>query len=191
MPEVETLEASNYDEALAIAAGDVDLLLIDVRLSDNPRDRKGLALIAKLRELGRTTPTVIISSSHDIDHIREAMRLGARDYVLKDELCDEMLLPIVEGFRERKSLKSEVLRLHHRVEQDWGAAALLGSSPAMERVRHMIVRLADSDAPVLIRGETGTGKELVARALHQTSIRRDQPFVAVNCAAVPAALLES
>jgi DNA-binding NtrC family response regulator len=102
-----------------------------------------------------------------------------------------MLLPIVEGIRERLALRGEVQRLRQRVEKTWGTAALVGSSTAMARVRRLIERLAEADAPVLIRGETGTGKELVARALHETSGRRDQPFLAINCSALPGTLIES
>jgi len=119
------------------------------------------------------------------------MRKGAQDYVLKDELSPEMLLPIVEGIRERLALKGEVQRLRKRVEKTWGTSALVGSSPAMARVRRLTERLADADAPVLIRGETGTGKELVARALHESGSRRDHPFLAINCSALPGTLIES
>jgi two-component system response regulator HydG len=119
------------------------------------------------------------------------MREGAQDYVLKDELSAEMLLPIVEGMRERLQLRGEVRRLRERVDKTWGLGALVGSSPAMARVRRLVERVADADAPVLIRGETGSGKERVARALHEMSRRREQPFIAVNCSAIPGTLMES
>jgi DNA-binding NtrC family response regulator len=119
------------------------------------------------------------------------MRSGAQDYVLKDELCPEMLLPIVESFRERTELRGEVARLRERVAASWGVGAIVGSSRAIDGVRRLVRRVADAAATVLIRGETGTGKELVARALHEASGRRDDPFVAVNCSALPGTLIES
>jgi two-component system response regulator HydG len=135
--------------------------------------------------------TVIITSLTEITEIREAMRSGAQDYVLKDELSPEMIVPIVEGFRERLTLRRELARLREHVHEGWGVSSIVGSSPAMESVRRLVTRVADADATVLIRGDTGTGKELVARALHETSSRRDRPFVPVNCSALPGSLIES
>jgi DNA-binding NtrC family response regulator len=123
--------------------------------------------------------------------IREAMRQGAQDYVLKDELSPEMLLPIVESHRERLELRGEVKRLRERTARNWGTRAILGVTPGIERVRRIIEKVADSQSPVLVQGETGVGKELVARALHEASIRAGEPFVAVNCSALPGTLIES
>jgi len=192
LDDIEVLEAASASEANAvIETGAPDLLLLDIRLSEDPRDRGGLSVLKAARAAGRSTPAVIVTSSTELAEIREAMRQGAQDYVLKDELSPEMLLPIVEGIRERMNLRGEVVRLRERVERDCGTAALLGSSPAMDRVRRLVARVADANCTVLIRGETGSGKEMVARALHETSSRRDQPFLAVNCSALPGALIES
>jgi DNA-binding NtrC family response regulator len=189
---VEIVEASGVDDAAAvIERSSPDLLLLDVRLSDDPRDRGGLEILRRARAAGRTTPAVIVTSVSELSEIREAMRLGAQDYVLKDELCPEMLLPIVEGQRERLTLKGEVARLRERVDKTYGTRAILGSSPGVERVRRIIERVAESSSTVLIRGETGSGKEMVARALHEMSSRRSEPFVAVNCSALPGTLIES
>ncbi len=192
VPEVELVEAASANEALAlVSSGSPDLLLLDIRLSSDPRDRGGLDLLRQIRAAGNSLPAVMVTSLTELSQIREAMRSGAQDYVLKDELSPEMLVPIVEGFRERLTLRSEVARLRHRVRDSWGISSLLGSSREMENVRRLIMRVADADATVLIRGETGTGKELVARALHEASPRRDQPFLAVNCSALPGPLMES
>ena len=110
---------------------------------------------------------MMVTSMTEITEVREAMRLGAQDYVPKDELCPEMLLPIVEGHRERLLLKGEVVRLKEHVDRTWGTRAIVGSSPAMDRVRRLVERVAESSSTVLIRGETGSGKEMVARALHE------------------------
>jgi DNA-binding NtrC family response regulator len=189
---VEIYEAGRFEEAMAVVeAAAPDLLLLDIRLSDDPRDRGGLDVLRAVRASGRMTPAVMVTSSTELAEVRDAMRHGAQDYVLKDELSPEMLLPIVEGLRERLQLRGEVTRLRERVDRAWGTAALVGSSPAMERVRRLVARVADANCAVLIRGETGSGKEMVARALHEMSGRRDQPFIAVNCSALPGALIES
>ncbi len=192
LDDVEILEAGTVNDAVAaVELSSPDLLLLDIRLSDDPRDRGGLEVLRTVRASGRTTPAVIVTSSTELAEIREAMRHGAQDYVLKDELSPEMLLPIIEGLRERLNLRGEVTRLRERVDKSWGTAAIIGSSQGMDRVRRLVSRVADANCAVLIRGETGSGKEIVARALHETSGRRDQPFIAVNCSALPGALIES
>ncbi|HMI84974.1 MAG TPA: sigma-54 dependent transcriptional regulator [Polyangiaceae bacterium] len=192
LPGIEIFEAGRFEEAMAVVeSASPDLLLLDIRLSDDPRDRGGLDVLRAVRASGRMIPAVMVTSSTELAEVRDAMRHGAQDYVLKDELSPEMLLPIVEGLRERLQLRGEVTRLRERVDRAWGTAALVGSSPAMERVRRLVARVADANCAVLIRGETGSGKEMVARALHEMSGRRDQPFIAVNCSALPGALIES
>jgi two-component system response regulator HydG len=187
---IEVLEAATPSEALAAVGNDApDLLMLDIRLSSDPRDRGGLDLLRQIRGAGNGVPAVMVTSLTELSQIREAMRSGAQDYVLKDELSPELLVPIVLGFRERMALRGEVARLRARVSETWGIAGIVGSG--MEAVRRMVPRVADADAVVLIRGETGTGKELVARAIHETSSRRTQPFVAVNCSALPGTLIES
>jgi DNA-binding NtrC family response regulator len=192
LDDVEILEAATASEASAVIETQApDLLLLDIRLSEDPRDRGGLSVLRAARAVGRSTPAVIVTSSTELAEIREAMRQGAQDYVLKDELSPEMLLPIVDGIRERMNLRGEVARLRERVDKSSGTASILGSSTAMDRVRRLVGRVADANCAVLIRGETGSGKEMVARALHEMSSRRDQPFLAVNCSALPGALIES
>jgi DNA-binding NtrC family response regulator len=191
LADLEIIEAASVAEAqLAVESHALDLLLVDIRLSNAPTDRGGLDLVRWLRERGHGTPVVIVTSSTELGEIRTAMRLGAQDYVLKDELEPAMIVPIVEGIRERATLRGEVGRLREQVDRDWGLGALVGSSQAMQRVRRMVTRVADSDVPVLLRGETGTGKERVARALHEVG-RRTGRFLAINCAALPTQLIES
>jgi DNA-binding NtrC family response regulator len=186
------VEATSFESAKStLEESTIDLMLVDVRLSEDSTNRDGLKVLSWTRSSGRSTPAVMVTASSELLEVREAMRLGAQDYVLKDELSSEMLLPIVEGIHERLFLQSEVRRLRARVDRTWGTAGLIGSSAAMNRVRKLVERVADADAPVLIRGQTGTGKELVARAIHETGRRRDHPFVAVNCSALPGTLIES
>jgi len=190
--DAEIVEASTVAEARElIEAHDIGMMLLDIRLSEDPNDRGGLEFLQWVRQSGRATPAVMITASTELHEIREAMRRGAQDYVLKDELCPEMLIPIVEGVRERFALRGEVVRLRQQVDRTIGVAAIMGSSPAIERVRRLVTRVADADSPVLIRGETGSGKEMVARAIHHSGKRSTQPFLAVNCSALPGTLIES
>jgi DNA-binding NtrC family response regulator len=192
VPGMEVTEAASAPEALdAVSREAPDLLLLDIRLSSDPRDHGGLDLLRQLRAAGNSVPAVMVTSLTELAQIREAMRSGAQDYVLKDELSPELLVPIVQGFSERLALRGEVALLRARVNDTWGVAGIVGSSPGIDVVRRMVPRVADADAVVLIRGETGTGKELVARAIHEASARRNQPFVAVNCSALPGTLIES
>src|SRR5258708_10789961 len=181
LEDIEIVEASNQAEAIDIVdPASLDLLLLDIRLSEDPRDRGGLEVLKAIRAAGRSTPAVIVTSSSELAEIREAMRQGAQDYVLKDELSPEMLLPIVEGIRERLNLRGEVNRLRERVDKTWGAAAIVASSAAMDRVRRPVARHAEPNRPVPIPGSPGDRRHLVARALHGPSARRGQPSPPVN-----------
>jgi DNA-binding NtrC family response regulator len=189
---IDITECGGVDAALAAVERSVpDLALLDIRLSATPGDRGGLDLLRELRAKHPALHVVMVTAASEIGSIRAAMRLGATDYVLKDELSPELLLPIIQGIRERIALNGEVVRLRARVDQTRGLSAIVGGSPAMDRVRDLVRRVADADATVLIRGETGVGKELVARTIHELSPRRDRPFLAINCSALPHALMES
>ena len=191
-PDIEVVEASSVDEArLRVETQDIDAMLLDIRLSDAPNDRGGLDFLRWARSTGRSMPAVMVTGVSELLEIREAMRQGAQDYVLKDELCAEMLLPIVDGIRERFALKGEVQRLREQVDRRQGLPALVGASAAIERVRKLARRVADADAPILVRGATGSGKEMVARAIHYAGKRANQPLLAVNCSALPGTLIES
>ena len=189
---VTVVEASSLEDAKQkVESENPDAMLVDIRLSSEPTDRGGLTFLRWVRESGRSTPAVMVTASTELAEIREAMRQGAQDYVLKDELGPEMLLPILEGIRERLQLRTEVVSLREQIEGTWGPSVFVGSSPPMEKVRKLVARVADADAPVLILGETGTGKELVSRAIHHQSHRAREPFLAVNCSALPGTLIES
>lgn len=191
-PDVEVVEASSVEEArLRVETHDIDAMLLDIRLSDAPADRGGLEFLRWVRGTGRSMPAVMVTGVTELHEVREAMRQGAQDYVLKDELCAEMLLPIIDGIRERFALRDEVQRLREQVERKQGLPAIIGGSAAMDRVRKLVRRVADADAPILVRGATGSGKELVARAIHFSGKRSRQPLLAVNCSALPGTLIES
>jgi DNA-binding NtrC family response regulator len=181
--EMEFVEAASVEEALP-HADSVDLMLVDIRLSENANDRAGLFFLRALRLGPRPRiPVVIVSASDSVADIREAMRLGARDYVLKTDLA-----PLTDFVERCCSGEGSPLRL--RVHGQ-GSGELLGHSPLMHTVRSLAGRAARCDEPVLVTGESGTGKELVARFIHGTSGRREEPLVAINCATIPANLFES
>jgi DNA-binding NtrC family response regulator len=190
LPFVELAEAASLQEARAhLEAGGVDVALIDLRLSPNGQERDGLTLVGELRALPNAV-AIVVSGFQDLEEVRAAMRLGAHDYILKDELSEELVLPLIEGLHSQRSLEQEVRRLRARRDVP-SSPALVGSSAAMQRLRASVERVAMSERPVLVRGPTGAGKELVVRAIHTLSARADQPLLDLNCGALPATLIES
>jgi DNA-binding NtrC family response regulator len=186
----ELREAGGLDDARReLGAGDVDVALIDLRLARDTRNRDGLALVEETRAQTTTVP-IVVTASHDMAEVRAAMRLGAYDYILKDDLSEEMVLPILQGLRSTRALEREVMRLRVRQGAD-AKMGLVGTSPAMQRLREMIQRVALSDRPALITGPTGSGKELVVRAIHALGRDPSQPLLDLNCGAIPGTLIES
>jgi two-component system nitrogen regulation response regulator NtrX len=148
--------------------------------------KDGLAMLAELRELGVTTPVIMISGQATVDMAVRSTRLGAADFLEKPISSDKLLLTVENTLRLAR-LEEENQQLRRRV----GRHELVWKSEVMQRVMAQVDRVAASESRVCILGETGTGKELVARALHERSARRERPFVSVNCAAVPSELIES
>jgi two-component system, NtrC family, nitrogen regulation response regulator NtrX len=159
-----------------------DLLLLDVRFPG----RNGIDLIRQLRDEERLPPTIIISGEASMSETLEAVRLGVYDF-LEKPFTRERLLQSVRNCIEHASLKRELSELHSRISDE---GTILGVSGEAARLRERIERVAASNARVLIRGESGTGKELAANMLHRLSARRDRPLVKINCAAIPAHLIE-
>ncbi|HTS64673.1 MAG TPA: sigma-54 dependent transcriptional regulator [Candidatus Acidoferrales bacterium] len=159
----------------------------DVILSDVVMPGKdGLALLEDLRNLGIALPVVMISGQASIEMAVRATRLGAVDFLEKPLSTDKLLLTL-DNVLKLKRLEDENRELRQRV----GKHEIVHAGEAMRRVMAQVDRVAASEARVCILGETGTGKELIARALHARSSRKDGPFVTLNCAAVPAELIES
>jgi DNA-binding NtrC family response regulator len=159
----------------------------DVILSDVVMPGKsGLGLLDDLKKAGVKTPIVLISGQANIEMAVKATKLGALDF-LEKPLSTEKLLVTVENALRLSRLEDENRELRYRL----GKHELVGSGPAMKKLLAQIERVAASETRVCILGETGTGKELVARAIHEKSPRHEHPFVTLNCAAVPAELIES
>ena len=155
-----------------------------------PGGMDGLAALATFKKIDTDVPVIVISGQGRTDVIVQAMKLGASDYLSKpfeDAELEAVLLTVLK----QRQLAEEVEGLRAEVAARSRDTLLFGHSERMAEVREFVERVSDTDATVLIRGESGTGKELVARALHARSLRRDAPFVKVNCAALPTELLES
>jgi DNA-binding NtrC family response regulator len=159
-----------------------DLVFSDVVMPG----KDGLTMLAEVRELGIATPIIMISGQATVDMAVRATRLGAVDFLEKPISSDKLLLT-VENALKLVRLEEENRQLRRHV----GRHDLVWKSEAMRRVMAQLDRVAGSESRVCILGETGTGKELVARAVHERSARRDKPFVTLNCAAVPSELIES
>ncbi|EWY42450.1 ATPase AAA [Skermanella stibiiresistens SB22] len=170
----------------------VDAVLLDLRM---PGELDGMAVLRRMRETPSPPPVVIVTAYASADNTIEAMRLGAFDHLTKPIGRDELARLLARiPFQDRAGRGADVCGGPPSAESgppEFVQDGLIGSSEAMRRVQKIIGMAADSDATVLISGETGTGKEMVARALHEHSWRKGGPFVAVNCAAIPADLLES
>ena len=159
-----------------------DLILSDVVMPG----KTGLELLEELKKSGVRTPIVLVSGQANIEMAVKATRLGALDFLEKPLTTDKLLLT-VENALKLSRLEDENRELRHRL----GKHELVGSGPAMTRLLAQIEKVAASETRVSILGETGTGKELAARAIHEKSPRRENAFITLNCAAVPAELIES
>ena len=163
----------------------------DVIISDLVMPKlDGLALVRALREEQPDTPVVIITGKGTIDAAVEAVREGVFDFVEKP-LDPARLKVILQRALEKKETLHEMHVLRRRLGQVDAGVGLIGNSPPMRKAMELVEKVAPSKASVVITGQSGTGKEMVARAIHQLSPRRDKPFIAINCSAIPASLMES
>jgi len=179
----EAVVCDNATRAIAMLRVDrFDLVLSDVVMPG----KDGLSMLADLRDAGIATPVIMISGQATVDMAVRATRLGAVDFLEKPISADKLLLTVENALRLVR-LEEENRQLRRRV----GRHELVWASEAMRRVMAQVDRVAASETRVCILGETGTGKELIARAIHERSPRHDKPFVTVNCAAVPSELIES
>ena len=163
----------------------------DVVLTDLAMPKvNGMEVLDYVVEHAPETFCIILTGHGSIRSAVEAIKKGAYEYLTKPLRREEILL-VMERALETRRLRRENEYLRRRLWQKCGYGEIIGKSKAMQKVFSLIERVADTDSTVLILGESGTGKELVARAIHQTSLRRNGPFIPVNCGAIPEELLES
>ncbi len=170
----------------ALERNSYDCILVDL---DMP-GYSGIEVIAKAKELSPHTDAVVLTGKSSLETAVAALRHGAFDYLTKPCKLVE-LQSLLNRVLEKRQLVNKYLAVKHQLERVEGKSELIGSGPAMEQVRKMIAKVAPTNSSVLVLGETGTGKELVTRALHDQSLRAQNPFVAINCGALPESLIES
>jgi two-component system response regulator AtoC len=181
------LEAGTAAEALEQAASGVDLILLDFKLPDGD----GLSVLQRVKQTSPDTLVILMTAYSTIESAVEAMKLGAYHYVNKPFHLDEVAL-LVEKALETSQLRREVRTLRSHQEREFSFDAIIGESPAMRQVKALLARVAASPAStVLLTGETGTGKDLAAKAIHYNSGRSPRAFVNITCSALPEQLLES
>jgi DNA-binding NtrC family response regulator len=185
--EFEVLEAPDGPQGLRLLASRrVDVVMLDVRLPGE----SGPALLPRILALDDAVAVILMTAMPDVRTAVEAIKAGAYEYLVKPFDVDEILILVRQAAR-RRVLEQEVRYLRAELDRTQGFDALVGRHPAMVRLYELIAQVAQTHATVLITAESGTGKELVARAIHRQGPRRDRPFVAVNLAAIPDTLLES
>lgn len=183
--DVETLDSSN--EAIAmVESWHPQYVLMDLETAGPNR----FDFLRRLKALDRNMAVIAISSVHNSEEVSEILGVGAEDFIAKP--FEPALIEIsMRNIRERRNLREQVNRLRGELERDHAFGLLVGETPSVIALREFIEQVADTDLNILIRGESGTGKDVTSRLIHQLSGRRDGPFVKVNCAALPDNLIES
>ena len=186
-PLYDIAQASDGPEGLDIFRKEgPDLVLLDIVLPGTD----GLAVLQMLRTERKSTPVIMLTGTKSVKTAVDAMKLGAADYLSKPFDVDELRI-VIDRALNSSELEQEVTQLRAQVVKRYSFHNLIGKSQGMQEIYSKIEQVADSRTTVLITGESGTGKELVAKALHYNSSRRERPFVALNCAALPETLIES
>ena len=178
--------ASSASAAKRLAAGEWSALVTDLRMPEVD----GLELLAISRRLAPERPVIVMTAYSAIESAVESIRQGAYHYLTKPFKVEELVLFLSRALEEAR-LRRETAALKRTLKDRFAIANVIARSGAMQEVRDLVARVASAEAPVLLLGETGTGKGLIARALHAESDRASAPFVTINCAAVPEHLLES
>jgi DNA-binding NtrC family response regulator len=178
-------QAGNAEDGLKLADS-ADLIITDLRLPG----MDGLQLLSNLRERGLQTPIVVMTAFGSIETAVEAMKAGAVDFLPKPFSLDH-LMAVVGKALELRTLRDENRKLREELDHRYQFDNIIGRSPAMREIFATVERVAPTRATVLLAGESGVGKDMIARAIHQHSPRRDHPFVKINCTALPENLMES
>lgn len=188
------LEEAGFDVSLAPGGDEAWTMLREIEphliITDLRMPTTGLELLRRIQAEGRQTTVIVVTAFGTIETAVEAMKMGAYDYVTKP-IDFEALVLVVHRAMERQNLIEEVRILRSALDERYGFEKIVGHSKGLLRVLDQAARVSQRDATVLIQGETGTGKELVARAIHHNSRRSSRPFVPINCGAIPRDLLES
>ncbi len=186
----ESITLDNGDAALALLTGPdgarIDCVILDLVMPN----LDGLGVLARLRQAAITVPVIVQTAHGGIDNVVSAMRAGAVDFVVKPAGAERMLVSLRNALNA-SALEGELNRIRHSRSGTLGFKDIITRSPAMQTVLRMAEKAAASTIPVLVAGESGVGKELIARAIHGSGERRTKPFVAVNCGAMPENLIES
>ncbi|MCB9950530.1 MAG: sigma-54-dependent Fis family transcriptional regulator [Planctomycetaceae bacterium] len=181
-----TVAEDGHAGVRALTESTFDAALIDLRMPG----LDGWGVISHLKEVAPSTDFIICSGHGELDDAVQAFRMGANDFMQKPFTALDME-PMLRRIAEKKLLANKNIALENELTTIRGKTELIGDTPPMERVKTLVERIAPTDSSVLILGETGTGKELVARRVHELSRRANMPFVAVNCGALPENLVES
>ncbi len=174
------------EEALSLYE-DFDIVISDIKL---PGELNGIDLLERIKKISPEIPVILITAYASVQDAVKALKMGAEDYILKP-FDLETLEIVVRKALESSSLRKEVEELRRELRAVYQGKKLVAKSPAMEKIMDLVRRIAPSDVNVLITGESGTGKSLLARVIHELSPRRKRKFVSINCAAIPESLLES
>ncbi len=177
---------TGYEGLQRVSLYRYDLILLDIIMPLIG----GLETLKRLKKIDREVPVIVLTGDGRIDSAVQAMKDGAYDYVTKP-VDWEKLHVVIKNAMTVRQLRKEVTRLKNQLQTKYGYSNIIGHSAPMLEIYEALDRIIDSDVTVLIQGESGTGKELLARAIHFNGRRKDKPFVAVNCAAIPDTLLES
>jgi len=189
------LKSANYEVATALKEEDAlqaakddlfDLCIVDLKLAG----RNGISLMTELHNVNPDMPVIILTGHASVESAVEAMKKGAYGYLTKPFNTPELLLQIERALENRR-LNSEIQRLKDLLVERYDFTNIIAKSESMRNVLNVVSRISNTESTVYLHGESGTGKEIIAKAIHLASKRKNRPFVAINCAALPATLLES
>ncbi|HET6370720.1 MAG TPA: sigma-54 dependent transcriptional regulator, partial [Nitrospiria bacterium] len=179
--------ALSAEEAVQRLASDpYHLVITDLRM----QKMTGMDLLKKIQIDWPEVLVILVTAFGTVESAIEAMKGGAYDYITKPFKSDELILTVKKAF-EQIRLKGEVRRLREEISKEYQFESIIGKSKKMKEIYNLIRRISQSTVNVLITGESGTGKDLIAKAIHYNSPRKDRPFIAINCAAIPETLLET
>ncbi|MCK4575340.1 sigma-54-dependent Fis family transcriptional regulator, partial [candidate division WOR-3 bacterium] len=164
----------------------IDLVLLDLRLPG----KDGISIAKEIKKIDKTVPIIILTAYGTINNAVTAIKLGVYDFIEKPVDPDRLLYLVERATREQQLLRENII-LREELSKMYGFSRIIGKSKELNKAAMLAQRVARSDTTVLITGESGTGKELFAKAIHSMSQRKDNPFIAINCAAIPSELIEN